>query len=66
MRQLRDAGAIEQGTHKLKGALVTLAAKPAADAARRLEGIGREGALGQAAEALSALELQMEELRQLL
>ena len=59
-----DASAIEQCAHKLKGALMTLTAKPAADAARRLEEIGREGDLGQAAETLSALEQQMEELRQ--
>ena len=58
-----DASTIERGAHKLAGALVTLTAKPAADAARRLEEIGREKDLGQAMVALSDLEQQMKKLR---
>jgi two-component system, sensor histidine kinase and response regulator len=45
--------------HRLKGSLATLAAMPAADAALRLETIGRSGDLAHLRQALGALDEEM-------
>jgi len=46
----------------LKGALATLAARAAAEAARRLESVGRADDLGSAEEACAALERELQRL----
>jgi signal transduction histidine kinase/CheY-like chemotaxis protein/HPt (histidine-containing phosphotransfer) domain-containing protein len=59
----KDSKAIERAAHKLKGSLLVLAADPASEAAYRLEALGAQGALDQAADALAALERELERLR---
>ncbi len=59
----RDARSIEQGAHRLKGSLGTLAAPAAYDAAFALEMIGRSGDLDNAAAAWSRLERELERLQ---
>jgi CheY-like chemotaxis protein len=46
---------VQQGAHRLKGALLTLGAKPAADVALKLEQMGRRAELADAAVALAQL-----------
>ena len=59
----RDSKAVERAAHKLKGSLLVLAADPASEAAYRVEALGAQGALDQAALALGALESELERLR---
>jgi signal transduction histidine kinase/CheY-like chemotaxis protein/HPt (histidine-containing phosphotransfer) domain-containing protein len=54
-----DAPAVESAAHALKGVLLTLGAAPAGDVAGRLEGMGREGDLGGAREALDELRRRL-------
>ena len=58
-----DARAVERGAHKLKGSVANFSARGAIEAARRLEEIGRGGALEGAGPALEALEEEMGRLR---
>ncbi len=58
----RDAGQLKAAAHPLKGSLGTFAAKAAADAALRLETLGREGDLAGGREALDGLEREMARL----
>jgi HPt (histidine-containing phosphotransfer) domain-containing protein len=55
----QDKDTIQHGAHRLKGALLTLGAKPAADVALRLEHMGREGSLADAGTALADLEREL-------
>ncbi len=61
-----DALEMGRAAHKLKGAVANFAASAAYDAALRLEVMGREGHLDQAAEALGQLESALEELKPVL
>ena len=58
----REARALARPAHTLKGALATLAARAAAEAARRLESVGRADDLGSAEEACAALERELQRL----
>jgi len=58
-----DANALEFAAHELKGAAAGLAARAAADAAWRLEQIGRANDLTQADELMVELEKRIEELK---
>jgi HPt (histidine-containing phosphotransfer) domain-containing protein len=58
-----DSKAVERAAHKLKGSLLVLAADPASEAAYRVEALGAQGALDQAAAALAALERELDRLR---
>jgi two-component system, sensor histidine kinase and response regulator len=55
----RDAERIQRAAHTLKGALLNLAAHPAAALARRLDDGARRGDLGSSGELLAALELEL-------
>ena len=57
-----DAEALAKAAHKLKGTVSEFAAKSAADAAQRLEAMGRLGTLEGAPQALNALDQAMERL----
>jgi two-component system sensor histidine kinase/response regulator len=57
-----DARALERSAHTLKGALLNLAASPAAAAAQKLEAIGRNGNLDQAQSSCAELETELERL----
>ncbi len=57
-----DAGTVERTAHRLKGSLVAIAAKPAADEAFRLEKLGREGAVAGASQVLNCLEQEIDRL----
>jgi len=59
-----DARALERAAHSLKGALKSLSAGPAAEAAFRLETIGRGGGLDQAEAAFAELRQQIDRLEQ--
>jgi two-component system, sensor histidine kinase and response regulator len=59
----RDGAALQRAAHSLKGALTTLAASAASQAALRLESIGREGDLGHVDAAWSALQHEMKRLQ---
>jgi HPt (histidine-containing phosphotransfer) domain-containing protein len=59
----RDAELVGRVAHSLKGALATLAASPAADAALRIEKMGRSGDLSGVDEARASLEFEMTRLR---
>jgi two-component system, sensor histidine kinase and response regulator len=67
--RLRDAirrsvaADVHHVAHSLKGALATLGADAAAEAAFRLERIGRAGDLATAAAAFAALERELERLQ---
>jgi PAS domain S-box-containing protein len=54
-----DAKALTTAAHKLKGSVNELAARAAAEAAQRLEAIGRLGTLDHAPQALAALDQAM-------
>jgi CheY-like chemotaxis protein/HPt (histidine-containing phosphotransfer) domain-containing protein len=58
----RDATRIMRTAHRLKGSVATLAATPAADAALRLELIGRGGELADADAAFASLEFELKRL----
>jgi HPt (histidine-containing phosphotransfer) domain-containing protein/uncharacterized membrane protein affecting hemolysin expression len=60
----RDAAAIARAAHKIKGALGALGqrARPAAEAARRVESLARGGELAQAEQAWPALEREVDRL----
>jgi signal transduction histidine kinase/CheY-like chemotaxis protein/HPt (histidine-containing phosphotransfer) domain-containing protein len=62
----RDGAAVALNAHALKGALGTLGARPAADAAWRLEQLGRAGALDQLEPACRSLEQELARLPQAL
>lgn len=51
-----DAEAVVREAHGLKGAVANLQARPAEEAARRLEDLGRAGSLDEALGALEELE----------
>ena len=55
---------LEIAAHRLKGTFGALAAKPAADAARRLEDIARVGKLNQAGPPLDALKSELNRLEE--
>ncbi len=61
-----DAGALRRAAHTLKGTVSNFAAPAATAAALRLERMGREGDLSQAAEGCAALETEIERLKPLL
>jgi PAS domain S-box-containing protein len=58
-----NTAALRDAAHTLKGALGTLGAQTALDAALRVETLGREGRLVGADEALALLEIEIERLR---
>ena len=55
-----DAHAIDRAAHRIKGALMNLAAKPAADAAFALENLGRSGSLDGLAERSEVLDRELD------
>ncbi len=57
-----DPARIMRSAHRLKGSVATLAAHAAADAALRLENIGRSGEIAGATAALASLEAEMARL----
>ena len=57
-----DADAVNRSAHQLKGALANVGACAAADAAARLEKLGRGGRLEGAGEALTSLEGELARL----
>jgi two-component system sensor histidine kinase/response regulator len=57
-----DAEEVQQGAHRLKGALLTLGGKPAAEVALRLEQMGRRGELADASAALVQLRDELARL----
>lgn len=61
-----DATTLKEEAHGLKGAVANLKAEPAQEAARRLEEIGRSGAVDEADRALDHLETEIERLREAL
>jgi len=58
-----DAYALEHGAHRLKGSLGALAALAAADAARDLETIAREGDVADAPRAWARLQRELARLQ---
>src|SRR5215468_1896920 len=60
--QQSDPHVVERAAHSLKGALATMAADTAAAEAFRLEQLGRSGTLDGAADILSSLERQVDEV----
>lgn len=58
----RDATALEQEAHGLKGATGSLRAKPASEAAARLEEMGHTGEFEGAEEAVETLEHEIDRL----
>ncbi len=61
-----DAETFERAAHTLRGAVSTFGAPAAVAGARRLEEMARKGDLAQAAEAVQALEAEIERLKPLL
>ncbi len=61
-----DAAALARAAHTLKGLLLTLAARPAADAALRLEGLARAGQLAEAPAAWRDVQVQLARLQPVL
>jgi HPt (histidine-containing phosphotransfer) domain-containing protein len=59
----KDAEAIMRTAHRLKGSVATFAAKPATEAALRLETMGRNGDIGDAAAAFSTLQAELARLQ---
>ena len=57
-----DALAVKRSAHRLKGALVSLGAKPSTEVARALELCGADGELGRAATLYSELEKEVSRL----
>lgn len=58
----RDAQGVERSAHALKGALMNIAADPAADLAARLETLGREASLEACPTVLADLEAELSRL----
>jgi PAS domain S-box-containing protein len=58
-----DSNALERAAHTVKGSVGNFAAKPAFQAAQRVEQIGRDGNMGEAEEAYRALEVELERLK---
>jgi signal transduction histidine kinase/CheY-like chemotaxis protein/ligand-binding sensor domain-containing protein/HPt (histidine-containing phosphotransfer) domain-containing protein len=58
-----DARAIERAAHKLKGSVGNFAARPAFEAAWKLEALGRDGSLSTAASAYAELAEEIERLK---
>ncbi len=58
-----DNDAIQRGAHRLKGALLTLGANPAAEVARELERLGRSGSLDGADTVLHDLQRELAALQ---
>lgn len=54
-----DAHSVERSAHSLKGALLNMAAEPAASVALQLERMGREEELERSLDALRQLETEM-------
>ena len=61
-RAYETLGELERAAHTLKGALLNISAEPAAEAASRLEQLGRAGDLGGGAAALRELETRLHDL----
>lgn len=61
-----DARRVERSAHTLKGALMNVAAEPAAALAARLETLGREQCLDECPRVLAALETAIARLEQTL
>jgi HPt (histidine-containing phosphotransfer) domain-containing protein len=59
----RDVEVVERVAHSVLGSTGNFAAQGAAQAARRLEGMGRSGNLEGADKALAALEAEVERMR---
>jgi PAS domain S-box-containing protein len=57
-----DSDALERAAHTVKGSVGNFAAKPAFQAAQRVEQIGRDGNMGDAEEAFRALKTELERL----
>ena len=60
--QAGDATGVKRAAHRLKGALVSLGAKPSTEAARALEVSGGAGDLAAASAMLAQLEKEMSRL----
>jgi CheY-like chemotaxis protein len=58
-----DAGAIERAAHKLKGSVGNFSARPAFEAALRLEVLGRDATLSEAGPACAELENEINRLK---
>jgi len=58
----QDASEVQQGAHRLKGALLTLGAKPAANVAMQLEHMGRDGDVSSGAPLLVVLRAELARL----
>jgi HPt (histidine-containing phosphotransfer) domain-containing protein len=58
-----DSRMVERTAHTIKGSVSNFVAKPAKDAAQRLEQIGREGSLDDVREACRVLEQEIEQLK---
>jgi PAS domain S-box-containing protein len=58
--RLGSCPALGDAAHRLRGALLTLTARPAAEAAQNLERLGRGGGPAEVAEALHRFEFEME------
>jgi HPt (histidine-containing phosphotransfer) domain-containing protein len=59
----QDPRALELAAHALKGAVATFAAKPAFDAALRLETMGRDDQIGGAKQAYKILTTEIDRLQ---
>jgi PAS domain S-box-containing protein len=57
-----DSNALERAAHTIKGSVGNFIAKPAFLAAQRVEQIGRDGNMGEAQEACTALERELDRL----
>lgn len=62
--ELRDAMAIKRTAHRLKGALVSLGARPSVEAARALEISGGSRELVDADESMAQLDYELRRLLQ--
>jgi HPt (histidine-containing phosphotransfer) domain-containing protein len=61
-----DSQALERAAHKLKGSVAIFSAPPASELALRLEVMGRQGELANAASTVAELEAQISRLLQAL
>jgi HPt (histidine-containing phosphotransfer) domain-containing protein len=61
-----DPVTLQEEAHGLKGAVANMKAKPAREAARRLEELGQDGAVDEADRALERLETEIKRLRKAL
>jgi PAS domain S-box-containing protein len=58
-----DCKKLERAAHTIKGSVGNFAAKPAFDAAQKLENLGRDGDMNHAVEAFKTLEREIERLK---